>query len=137
LDGEFPKYRTLLPAETATSASLDTAELVEAVKRVSLVAGRNVPLRLAFTDGEVLLHVGSGDDAQASEAVECRLSGEPLEIAFNPHFLLDGLGALDAPVTRMAFTVPSKPAVLSGAADHDAPMAEEYRYLLMPMRLPG
>ncbi len=133
LDGEFPKYRSLLPSETLSSALVATAELVEAVKRVSLVAERNTPVRLAFSDGEVLLRAGAGDEAQASEAVECSLEGEGLEIAFNPQYLLDGLGALDAPQARLAFTQATRPAVLS--ADGDA--GAEYRYLLMPVRLAG
>ncbi len=137
LDGEFPKYRSLLPSETLTLASIDTADLVEAVKRVALVAERNTPLRLIFSGSEVVLSAGTGDEAQASEAVECSLEGDDVEIAFNPAYLLDGLGALDAPVTRMSFTQSSRPAVLTGAADHGAPPAEEYRYLIMPIRLAG
>lgn len=139
LDGEFPKYRTLLPSQTDAVASLTTADLVEAVKRVALVTERTKgsPVRLTFSDGEVTLRAGTGDEAQASEAMECQLSGDPLEIAFNPHFLLDGLSALDAPVTRMSFTQPTRPVVLTGAADHSAEAADEYRYLLMPIRLAG
>ena len=137
LDGEFPKYRSLLPTETVTLASIDTADLVEAVKRVALVAERNTPLRLTFSGAEVTLSAGTGDEAQASEAVECSLEGDDVEIAFNPQYLLDGLGALDAPVTRMAFTQASRPAVITGAADHGAPSRDEYRYLLMPIRLAG
>ena len=137
LDGEFPKYRALLPTETVTLASIDTADLVEAVKRVALVAERNTPLRLTFSGAEVTLSAGTGDEAQASEAVECSLDGDDVEIAFNPQYLLDGLGALDAPVTRMAFTQASRPAVITGAADHAAPARDEYRYLLMPIRLAG
>jgi DNA polymerase-3 subunit beta len=137
LDGEFPKYRSLLPNETNTLASIDTADLVEAVKRVALVAERNTPLRLVFSGSEVILSAGTGDEAQASEAVECSLEGDDVEIAFNPTYLLDGLGALDAPVTRMSFTQSSRPAVLTGAADHGAAAQEEYRYLLMPIRLAG
>lgn len=133
LDGEFPKYRSLLPSETLSSALISTADLVEAVKRVSLVAERNTPVRLAFSDGEVLLRAGAGDEAQASEGVECALDGEGLEIAFNPQYLLDGLGALDAPQARLAFTQATRPAVLSADGDEGA----DYRYLLMPVRLAG
>lgn len=104
---------------------------------MALVAERNTPVRLAFTDGEVVLRAGTGDEAQATEAVECLLEGDGLEIAFNPQYLLDGLGALDAAVTRMAFTQASRPAVLSGAPDLEAQPETDYRYLLMPVRLAG
>ena len=137
LGGEFPKYRTLLPAEANTIASVDTAALVEAVKRVSLVAERNTPLRMRFSGDEVDLQAGSGDEAQAVEALDATISGDDIEIAFNPRFLLDGLSALDAPVVRFAFTVSNKPAVLTGAAERGAEPAPEFRYLLMPVRLTG
>jgi len=109
--------------------------LVDAVKRVSLVAERSTPVRLSFDSSEVTLRAGSGDDAQASEAVECNLTGDPIEIAFNPMFLLDGLSAVDATQTRFAFTQANRPAVLGGLRDGE--VDEDYRYLLMPVRLTG
>jgi len=135
LGGEFPKYRTLLPAESNTVASVDTAALVEAVKRVSLVAERNTPVRLHFTGDEVSLTAGGGDDAQAVESLDATVDGEAIDIAFNPRFLLDGLSVLEAPVVRFAFTVSNKPAVLAGAAERGADPSPEFRYLLMPVRV--
>lgn len=137
LDGEFPKYRSLLPNETLSEATVNTAALIESVKRVSLVAERNTPVRLTFTDGEVVLTAGTFDEAQATESVECALQGDGLEIAFNPQYLLDGLGALDAAFTRLAFTQSTRPAVLSGLDEADGDASADYRYLLMPVRLAG
>jgi len=137
LDGEFPKYRTLLPTESASIALVDTAVLADAVKRVALVAERNTPVRLSFDASEVTLRAGAGDDAQATEAVECSLEGDAIEIAFNPGYLLDGLAALDTPVSRLSFTQATRPAVLSGLADAGATPSDAYRYLLMPVRLTG
>ncbi|RZS91230.1 DNA polymerase III beta subunit [Motilibacter rhizosphaerae] len=137
LDGEFPKYQALLPAESASVAVVETGALVDAVKRVALVAERNTPVRLSFTDGAVTLEAGSGDDAQASETLEAQLEGDEIAIAFNPGYLLDGLGALDAAYAQLSFTTPTKPAVLSGRATADAEPSREYRYLLMPVRLSG
>lgn len=137
LDGEFPKYRSLLPDEAAGVATIETAALVDAVKRVSLVAERNTPVRLAFDGSEVVLRAGAGEDPQATEAVEAALDGDPIEIAFNPSFLLDGLGAIDAAVARFAFTQATRPAVLSGLATPDEAPNDTYRYLLMPVRLTG
>lgn len=133
LDGEFPKYRSLLPSESLAVATISTAALVEAVKRVALVAERNTPVRLAFSGGEVTLRAGAGDEAQATESLDCAFEGDDIDIAFNPQYLLDGLGALDAAETRMSFTQSTRPAVLSGGGDDDA----DYRYLLMPVRLAG
>jgi DNA polymerase III subunit beta len=137
LDGEFPKYRTLLPSEAATVASVDTSSLADAVKRVALVAERNTPVRLAFDGSEVVLRAGAGDDAQANEVVECRVDGDPIEIAFNPTYLLDGLSAVDAVTTAFSFTQSTRPAVLTGAETNAASGVDDYRYLLMPVRLTG
>ncbi|MFM8155051.1 MAG: DNA polymerase III subunit beta [Actinomycetes bacterium] len=137
LDGEFPKYRTLLPSEAATVASVDTAALADAVKRVALVAERNTPVRLAFDGSEVVLRAGTGDDAQANEVVECRVDGDGLEIAFNPTYLLDGLSAVAAVTTAFSFTQATRPAVLTGADTNATSGVDDYRYLLMPVRLTG
>lgn len=137
LDGDFVKYRSLLPSEYAGAAEISTGPFIEAVKRVSLVAERNTPVRLSFTDGAVTLEAGQGEDAQASEAVESSLVGEDISIAFNPQFLLDGLGALTTQYARLSFTQPQKPAVISGQAEADGDDDETYRYLIMPVRLAG
>ena len=132
LDGEFPKYRQLLPDDSSAVATIETAALVEAVKRVALVAERNTPVRLIFSADEIALQAGSGDEAQATESVECSLSGDPIEIAFNPQYLLDGLGAVDSPEVDLSFTGPTRPAVLTRSGGSNT---QEYKYLLMPVRL--
>ena len=133
LDGEFPKYRSLLPSESSAIADVDTGALVDAVKRVALVAERNTPVRLAFEGSELTLRAGAGDDAQAVEVLEASLDGDTMDIAFNPAYLLDGLTAVGAPVTRFSFTQSSRPAVLTAAGAEQV----DYRYLLMPVRLTG
>ena len=116
---------------------IETSGLIEAVRRVALVAERNTPVRLSFTEGTVTLEAGQGEDAQASEALECTFVGEDLTIAFNPQFMLDGLGALGAPFARLSFTQPQKPAVISGQAQNEGEDDDSYRYLIMPVRLAG
>lgn len=137
LDGEFPKYRSLLPNESSTTAIVDTAELVNAVKRVALVAERNTPIRMHFTNGEINMRAGSGDDAQANEVLEVEVEGDPIEIAFNPGYLLDGLHAIDAPKARFSFTLATKPVVITGMTHENNDTKADYRYLLMPVRLTG
>ena len=136
LDGEFPKYRSLLPSESSAIADVETAQLTDAVKRVALVAERNTPVRLAFDGSELTLRAGAGDDAQAVEVLECALDGDAIDIAFNPAYLLDGLSAVGSTVTRFSFTQPTRPAVLTGVDEKQASTAD-YRYLLMPVRLTG
>jgi DNA polymerase-3 subunit beta len=137
LDGEFPKYKSLLPSESSSVATVETAGLVESVRRVALVAERNTPIRLSFSGGEVTLEAGSGDEAQASESLDAGLTGDDISIAFNPAYLLDGLGALDAAYAELRFTAPTRPAVLAGKENADATAGDDYRYLLMPVRLSG
>jgi DNA polymerase-3 subunit beta len=134
LDGEYPKVSSIFPTTSETEAVVRTADLVEAVKRVALVAERNTPVRLRFSEGQVAIEAGTGEDAQASEAVECTLTGPDIEIAFNPHYLLDGLGVVGTDWTRVSFTQPSRPAVLSGQAEEDGEADTSYRYVLMPVR---
>jgi DNA polymerase-3 subunit beta len=138
LEGEFPKYRSLLPSESTSYATVSTSALLEAVRRVSLVAERNTPVRLSFSAGELVLEAGSGDEASAAEVMEAGLEGEDIAIAFNPGYLIDGLAALNTPHARLAFTTPTKPAVISGvASDDESGTSTEYRHLLMPVRLSG
>ncbi len=134
LDGEYPKVASIFPTSVDTESVVKTGDLVEAVKRVALVAERNTPVRLRFTDGQVAIEAGTGEDAQASEAVEASLTGPEIEIAFNPQFLLDGLGVVGTEFTRLSFTQPSRPAVLSGQDEADGEADASYRYVLMPVR---
>ena len=135
VDGDYPKVHALFPAESPTYAVVEAHHLVEAVRRVALVAERHTPVRLSFTDGTITLEAGQGEDAQASEAVEASLVGEELSIAFNPQYLLEGLGALTTPFARLSFTVATKPAIISGQPEAEGDDDRSYRYLLMPVRL--
>jgi DNA polymerase-3 subunit beta len=136
LDAEFPKYRSLLPSESSSTADVSTQELLDALKRVELVAERNTPIRLDFKKNELVLRAGAGEEATAEEVIGLNLEGEGLEIAFNAAYLKDGLASVNAPTTRLSFTAASKPAVLSGV-NSDGVNDETYRYLIMPVRLAG
>ncbi|MGN6600642.1 MAG: DNA polymerase III subunit beta [Actinomycetes bacterium] len=137
LDGEFPKYKSLLPSESNTVAVVETAAFVEAVKRVALVAERNTPVRLSFSGDELRLDAGTGEEAQASEQLDASLQGDDITIAFNPSFLLDGLAAISSPYASMSFTVAAKPAVITGTSGPEGEVDGSYRYLLMPVRVAG
>jgi len=134
LDGEYPKVTSIFPSSAETESVIETTAMVEAVKRVALVAERNTPVRLRFSEGQVVIEAGTGDDAQASEAVEAVLTGPEIEIAFNPQFLLDGLGAVGTAYSRLSFTQSSRPAVLTGQAELSGDADTSYRYVLMPVR---
>jgi len=134
LDGTFPPYRHLLPQTISTTVVVEVAPFLDSVRRVALVTDKTVPLRLSFSDSTLELEAGAGEDAQATEALEISLTGEPITIAFNPVFLADGLQALGTPFVQISFTGSNKPAILTGKTDRDGETIENYRYLLMPMR---
>lgn len=135
LEGDFPRVRQLFQAQADTVAYVSTADLVESVKRVALVAERNTPLRLTFSEGSVLLEAGSGDEAQASEAIEATITGPDIAIGFNPTYLLEGLAVVGEPFVHLAFTQHTKPAALSGVREIGDEPTGAFRYLIMPVRL--
>jgi DNA polymerase III subunit beta len=140
LDGQFPPYRSLLPTDLKSVAELPAAAFTESVRRVSLVAERNTPVRLSFSAGQLVLEAGTGEEAQATEELEASFEGDDITIAFNPQYLLDGLSAIGSDSARMSFTSPGKPAVMTGkpaGSGDDGTPEPEYRYLLMPIRLAG
>jgi DNA polymerase III subunit beta len=137
IEGAFPNVRQLFPSTSDISAQVDTAALMDSVKRVSLVAGRNTPIRLGFTDGAVTLDAGNGEEAQATESLESTLVGDDISIGFNPSYLLDGLGAIAGSHVHISMTQPARPAAFAGLEDTDGQPDLSFRYLLMPLRMQG
>ncbi|RLV57289.1 DNA polymerase III subunit beta [Aeromicrobium phragmitis] len=135
LEGDFPRVRQLFAAQAETVAYVGTQTFVDAVKRVALVAERNTPVRLSFSEGQVLLEAGSGDEAQASESIEATIQGNDISIGFNPTYLLEGLSVMAEPVVHLAFTQHTKPAAMSGVSEVGADPDGAFRYLIMPVRL--
>lgn len=137
IEGAFPNVRQLFPNATDVSARLEVSALIEAVKRVSLVAGRNTPIRLTFGESMVTLEAGNGEEAQASESLEVALSGDGMTIGFNPSYLLDGLQAVSGSHVHVAMTEPGRPAAFASLSDLDGDPDLDFRYLLMPLRMQG
>jgi DNA polymerase-3 subunit beta len=150
LDTEFPKFRQLFPAEFTAIAVLDVVEVIEAIKRVALVASQGAQIRMEFSaDGALRLSAGGGADGagEAQEDLPVQFAGEPLTIAFNAGYLTDGLAALNAERASFGFTTPQRPAVLQPAGQPEVEaltgegpfpaVPNSYRYLIMPVRIPG
>jgi len=135
MDGDYPQVRRLFPDESPIKAVINAPELIEATRRVSLVAERNSSVRLAFSEGEVVLDAGQSEDAQASEALEATLTGEDITVAFNPQYLLDGLLALQTEYVQFGFTQESKPVEFVGLDKPGGDVATNFRYLLVPIRI--
>jgi DNA polymerase-3 subunit beta len=134
LDGSFPPYRHLLPAESTATAIIEVAKLLDSVRRVALVTDKTVPLRLKFNNNTLQLEAGAGEEAQATEELEINYQGEAIDIAFNPTFLSDGLTALGTTYVNISFTGSNKPAMLTGQNKVEGKADSSFRYLLMPMR---
>ena len=133
IEGDYPKVRSLFPKESTISAVLQVGALREAVRRVSLVAERNTPIKFEFADGSLVLRAGAGDDAQASEALPATIEGGDILTGFNPNYISEGLNAIDTPYVRFSLTDPKKPVVISGMQEPDGEVDSAYRYLLMPI----
>lgn len=94
--GEFIRYESRFPAEYGCRAQMPAASLIEAVRRVSLVADRASPVRLTFGSGTVAIEAQTEGRARALERVTASFHGDEPAIAFNPHYLLDGITAAAA-----------------------------------------
>ena len=134
LDGTFPPFKHLLPSESTAEATIEVAPFLDSVRRVALVTDKTVPLRLIFGNNTLQLEAGAGEDAQATEELEIIYTGEPINIAFNPQYLTDGLQAIGTPFVQINFTGDKKPAVLTGKHELSGTRDISYQYLLMPMR---
>jgi DNA polymerase-3 subunit beta len=131
IEGTFPNYKALIPKERETVVTVPSEELVAAVKRVSIMAQHNTPLRLSVhaEDQTLSLSATTQDVGDASEDLMAKVEGPDMEIAFNHAFLMDGLSSITAENTLIELVSPLKPGVFRPADD------EEYLYLLMPVRL--
>src|SRR5215203_788110 len=129
IDGQFPNHRQLLPDAFEHELQLAAAEITDVVRRISLLAQKNAPLRLAFSEGELTVSARTPDVGEARETLPVPFQGEPLEIGFNPEFLRDGLEAIDSGDVLLRLISPLRPGLIE-AADGSG-----FVYLLMPIRL--
>lgn len=137
MDGEYPPVRRLFPETSDTTVVVEAAALVDGVRRMALIGDRS-PVRLTIAEDEIVLEAGTGEDAQATDALAVEaVDGPGLSIAFNAQYLMDGLAAAGSKYVRLSFTQPSKPALLSGHDQPDASDTRGYTYLLMPIRMAG
>ena len=129
IDGQFPNVRQLLPDAYEHELRLAAGEIADVVRRISLLAQKNAPLRLAFAEGELTVSARTPDVGEAREAVPVPFAGEPFEIGFNPEFLRDGLEAVDGGDLLLKLISPLRPGLIQSADDSG------FQYLLMPIRL--
>ena len=129
IDGQFPNFRQLLPETFEHELRLAGAELTEVVRRISLLAQKNAPLRLAFAPGELTISAQTPDIGEARESLPVSFQGEPLEIGFNPEFLRAGLEAIEDGDVLLKLISPLRPGLIESGDE------SRFRYLIMPIRL--
>jgi DNA polymerase-3 subunit beta len=129
IDGQFPNYRQLLPEAFEHELRIAGPELRDVVRRVSLLAQKNAPLRLSFAPGELTVSAQTPDIGEARESLPVNFQGEPLEIGFNPEFLRDGLEAIEDADVLVKLISPLRPGLLETGD------GSGFVYLIMPIRL--
>jgi DNA polymerase-3 subunit beta len=130
IDGQFPNYNQLLPESFDHDFTVDRRALMDIARRVSLLAQKNAPIRMAFAENRLTMKALTQDVGQAEESLDIEFSGEAFEIGFNPAYLIEGIDAIDDEAVRLRFTSPLRPGLISGAT-------EGFVYLIMPIRLSG
>jgi DNA polymerase III subunit beta len=129
IDGQFPNYRQLLPEAYEHELTINREELLEVVRRISLMAQKNAPLRLSFSEGELRVSAQTPDVGEASEPLPVPFAGEPFEIGFNPEFLIAGLESAGSDDVVVKLISPLRPGLLESAD------GSGFLYLIMPIRL--
>jgi DNA polymerase-3 subunit beta len=129
IDGQFPNYRQLLPDAYEHELTIASPELTEVVRRISLMAQKNAPLRLQFSEGELTVSAQTPDVGEASEKLPVPFAGEPFEIGFNPEFLRDGLESAEGQDLVLKLISPLRPGLIETAD------GSGFLYLIMPIRL--
>jgi DNA polymerase-3 subunit beta len=129
IDGQFPNYKQLLPETFEAEVTTSRAPLLDVIRRAGVMAQRNAPLRLRFSEGELSVSAQTQDVGEAHESLSVEYSGELLEIGFNPDFLRDGLEAVARDTVQLKLINPLRPGLIVSPD-------ESFWYLIMPIRLP-
>jgi DNA polymerase-3 subunit beta len=129
IDGQFPNFQQLLPESAEHELLLAREELADVVRRISLLAQKNSPVRLGFSDGELRVSAQTPDVGEAHETVPLSFDGEPFEIGFNPEFLRDGLESVESQEILIKLSSPLRPGLIESAD------GSGFVYLVMPIRL--
>ena len=130
IEGEFPNYRNLLPSSYPNLLTVGKASMLEAIRRVKILAQDSTPVRLTLGGDTVELTAITQDVGNAAEEIDASYDGAEMTVAFNPDYLAAGIDAIDSDDVTLATMDPMKPAVLRGVGN------DEYLYLLMPVRVP-
>ena len=138
IKGNFPPVRRLFPEQTGHYAVVNTADLIESVRRVALVLDRSAPLRFVFTNETVTMDASGNEQARASESIDATLTGgDEVTIGLNPQYLLEALGAVRSEFARITFTSSDNanklsPILVTAQTSVDGAGSDSFKYLLQP-----
>jgi len=130
LDGEFPNYKGLIPNTHPNRLTVGREPLLDALRRVRLLAKESTPVRLVIKNDSVELLAISPEIGQAQEEVDARHEGDELTVAFNPDYLNTGIEVTPGDEIHLETIDALKPAIIRGSDNPD------FLYLLMPIRVP-
>ena len=130
VEGRFPNYQQLLPEAYEHELRVSRDELLEVVRRVGLLAQKNAPLRLRFSEGTLDVSAQTPDVGEASESLPIPFAGEVLEIGFNPEFFRDGLESAETEELTLKLISPLRPGLIQSGNE-----GSNFVYLVMPIRL--
>jgi DNA polymerase III subunit beta len=130
IEGEFPNYRQLIPASHPNTLTVEREPLLEAIRRVKILAKDATPVRLQMGGDTLRLTAITQDVGNATEELDATYEGSDLTVAFNPDYLMSGVEACVGDHVTLSTLDSLKPAVVRGVGRSD------YLYLLMPVRVP-
>ena len=130
IEGEFPNYRQLIPASHPNSLTVEREPLLEAIRRVKILAKDATPVKLQMGGDTLKLTAITQDVGNASEELDAQYTGTDLTVAFNPDYFAAGVEACQGDSVTLSTLDALKPAVVRGVGNPD------YLYLLMPVRVP-
>ncbi|MGN6776551.1 DNA polymerase III subunit beta [Rhizobium sp.] len=130
IDGTFPDYQRVIPANNDKEMRVDCETFAQAVDRVSTISSeRGRAVKLALSDGQLLLTVNNPDSGSATEEVAVGYEMDPMEIGFNAKYLLDITAQLSGDAAIFLLADAGSPTLIRDTAGDDA------LYVLMPMRV--
>lgn len=137
IKGNFPAVKTLFPEKIENFAIINTQDLLDSTKRVSLVLERESPIKYIFTSSGLNLEAAGGETAQASESIDVQLTGSDVTVSLKPQFLIDGLAGVKTEFVKIGFTNsdnPNRPSpvLITNHQAKEKSASDSYMYLLQP-----
>jgi DNA polymerase III subunit beta len=128
IEGKYPSYDAVIPKESSCKVKVDRLVLLSGLRRASLLVSRDSRgVKVQLLKNKMVIEAHSPEEGEAAVEVPIELDGEPIQIAFNPDYLVDPLKVLTMEQVTMEFRAPNTPAVLKAGVD--------FIYVLMPVTL--